>query len=142
MRRLGIAVSAGPDHPPTLSTAPWSRSAAAAGLRASGAWTAFDAWRQGRGPHESLDLAVTASRYHIMPPALPRELPPLLAYGPEDQIRRVQAGGRVSQGHQVRLPKALRGQSVAFRPTAIDGRWAIASSRTDELDAVDLRPPA
>ena len=110
-----------------------------------GVWqTAFDAWRHEYNhvrPHESLDLAVPASRYHVSPRPYPTELPPL-PYGPEDQVRRVQAGGRVSfQGRQFRLPKALRGQSVALRPTAIDGRWTIRFL-TDDLGFVDLREPA
>ena len=152
LRRLGIAVShSRPYHPQTLGKDERFHGTLERDLGRQpprpdlGAWqTAFDAWRHEYNqvrPHESLDLAVPASRYHISPRPYPRELPPL-PYGPEDQIRRVQAGGRVSfQGHQVRLPKALRGQSVAFRPTAIDGRWAI-HFLTDELDAVDLRPPA
>ncbi len=152
VRRLGIAVShSRPYHPQTLGKDERFHGTLERDLGRQpprpdlGAWqTAFDAWRHEYNqvrPHESLDLAVPASRYHISPRPYPRELPPL-PYGPEDQIRRVQAGGRVSfQGHQVRLPKALRGQSVAFRPTAIDGRWAI-HFLTDELDAVDLRPPA
>ena len=65
-----------------------------------------------------------------------------MPYGPEDQIRRVQAGGWVSfQGHQLRLSKALRRQPVAFHPTAIDGRWTI-HFLTDYVDTVDLRNPA
>ena len=82
-----------------------------------------------------------ASRYHVSPRPYPAELPPL-PYGPEDHIRRVQAGGWVSfQGHELRLPRALRRQSLAFRPTAIDGRWTI-HFLTDDLDVVDLRNPA
>ena len=110
-----------------------------------GAWqTACDAWRHeynhGR-PHESLELAVPASRDHVSLRPYPAQLPPL-PYGPEDQIRRVQAGGWVSfQGRHFRLAKALRGQPVAFRPTAIDGCWAI-HFLTDDLRVVDLRDPA
>ena len=83
------------------------------------------------------------------PPAL-RALPsthalraPLaLPYGPDDQVRKVQAGGLVSfQGRHLRVPKALRGQAVAFRPTATDGSWAIRFL-TDDLRTLDPREPA
>lgn len=65
-----------------------------------------------------------------------------MVYGAADQVRRVQAGGWVSfQGRHLRLPKALRGQSVAFRPTATDGCWAI-HFLTDDLGTLDLRESA
>ncbi len=109
------------------------------------AWQAtFDAWRHEYNhvrPHESLELAVPASRYQVSPRPYPAQRPPV-PYGPEDQVRRVQAGGWVSfQGHHLRLPKALRGQPVAFRPTATDGCWAIRFL-TDDLGTLDLRAPA
>ena len=107
-----------------------------------GAWqTAFDAWRHEYNhvrPHESLALAVPATRYHVSPRPYPAQLPPL-PYGPDDQVRRVQAGGWVSfQGREFRLPKALRGQPVALRPTATDGCWAIRFL-SDDLGTLDLR---
>ena len=92
-------------------------------------------------PHEALALAVPASRYHVSPRPYPAQLPPL-PYGLDDQVRKVQAGGWVSfQGRHLRLPKALRGQAVAFRPTATDGCWAIRFL-TDDLGTLDLREPA
>ena len=57
-------------------------------------------------------------------------------------MRKVQAGGWVSfQGRHLRLPKALRGQAVAFRPTSTDGSWTIRFL-TDDLGTLDLREPA
>ncbi len=68
--------------------------------------------------------------------------PLALPYGPDDQVRKVQAGGWVSfQGRHLRVPKALRGQAVAFRPTATDGSWAIRFL-TDDLRTLDPREPA
>ena len=92
-------------------------------------------------PHEALALAVPASRYHVSPRPYPAQLPPL-PYGPADQVRKVQAGGWGSfQGRQLRLPKASRGQAVAFRPTSTDDCRAIRVL-TDDLGTLDLREPA
>ena len=55
--------------------------------------------------------------------------------------RQVQAGGRAScQGRRLRLPKAVRGQSVPFRPTPTDGRWA-NRYLTDDLGTLVPREP-
>ena len=145
LRRLGIAVShSRPYRPQTLGKDERFHGTLERDLGRQPPRPDLDAWRHEYNqvrPHESLDLAVPASRYHVSPRPYPTELPPL-PYRPEDQIRRVQAGGRVSfQGRPIRLPKALRGQPVAFRPTAIDGRWTI-HFLTGELAVVDLRTPA
>jgi hypothetical protein len=42
------------------------------------------------------------------------------------------------QGRLLRLPKALRGQAVAFRPTATDGCWDVVFM-TERLRTLDLR---
>ena len=151
LRRLDIAVShSRPYHPQTLGKDERFHGTLQRDLGRQpprpdlASWqTAFDAWRHEYNqvrPHESLALAVPASRYHVSPRPYPNQLPPL-PYGSDDQVRRVQAGGWVSfQGHQLRLPKALRGQSVAFRPTATDGCWAIRFL-TDDLGTLDLREP-
>jgi len=92
-------------------------------------------------PHEALALTVPASRYHVSPRPYPAELPPR-PYGPDDQRRRVDEGGRVSfQGRRLRVPKGLRGELVAVRPTATDGCWAI-HFLTDDLGTLDLRESA
>ena len=91
-------------------------------------------------PHEALALAVPARRYHLSARPYPAQLPPL-PYAPDDQDRKVQAGGWVSfEGRHLRLPKALRGQSVAFRSTPTDGCWAIRFL-TDDQGTLDLREP-
>ncbi|MDE0002051.1 MAG: integrase core domain-containing protein, partial [Rhodospirillaceae bacterium] len=152
LRRLGIAIShSRPYHPQTLGKDERFHGTLERDLGRQpprpdlAAWqTTFDAWRQEYNqvrPHEALALAVPASRYHVSPRPYPAELPPL-PYGLDDQIRKVQAGGWVSfQGRQLRLPKALRGQPVAFRPTPTDGCWAIRFL-TDDLGTLDLREPA
>ena len=152
LRRLGIAVShSRPYHPQTLGKderfhgtleRDFGRQPPRPDLAA---WQAsFDAWRHEYNqvrPHEALALAVPASRYRVSPRPYPAELPPL-PYGPDDQRRRVGLGGRVSfQGRRLRVPKGLRGELVAFRPTPTDGCWTM-HFMTDHLAHVDLRKPA
>ena len=48
------------------------------------------------------------------------------------------AAGCRFRGREFRLPKALRGQPVALRPTATDGCWAIRFL-SDDLGTLDLR---
>ena len=92
-------------------------------------------------PHEALALAVPARRSHLSVRPYPAPLPPL-PYGPDAQRRRVGLGGRVSfQGRRLRVPKGLRGELVAFRPTATDGCWT-RHCMTDHVADVDLRNPA
>ena len=152
LRRLGIAVShSRPYHPQTLGKderfhgtleRDFGRQPPRPDLAA---WQAsFDAWRHEYNqvrPHEALALAVPASRYHVSPRPYPAELPPL-PYGPADHRRRVGLGGRVSfQGRRIQVPKGLRGELVAFRPTTTDGCWTV-HFMTDQLATINLRKPA
>jgi len=89
---------------------------------------AFDAWRlvyNTQRPHQALDYAVPAQRYQPSPRRWTgRFIEP--EYGPDDLVRHVQHGGWLSfRGHDVKVPKAFMGQTVAFRPTAEDGVWDI-----------------
>ncbi len=152
LRRLGVAVShSRPYHPQTLGKDERFHGTLKRELAGQppqpdlAAWqAAFAAWRHQYNhvrPHESLGLAVPASRYQISPRPYPAQLPPL-PYQPADQVRKVQQGGWVSfQGRQLRLPKALRGQPVAFRPRPTDGCWD-AIFMTDHLGSLDLRESA
>ena len=88
-------------------------------------------------PHANLAAAVPASRYRPSPRVFGD--PPPWPYGPDDQLRTVQQGGLVwFHGHRLRLPKAFRGQRVAFRPTPTDGCWAVLFM-THRLRIFDLR---
>lgn len=102
---------------------------------------AFMRWRRvynHERPHQALDLAVPASRYQ----ASRRDYAETSArfdYAPGDIVRRVQQGGRVSLfGRTIRLPKAFRGKSVAFRQTDIDGVFH-AVFRAQFIAAIDIR---
>ncbi len=97
----------------------------------------FDHYRQIYNlerPHESLDLAVPATRYRISHRPFPEVLPPI-EYASGDQVKRVRQGGHILiQGRYIRISNALIGQPVALRPTAQDGvfnvyycRYAIAT---------------
>ena len=148
LRRYGVAVShSRPYHPQTLGKDERFHGTLQRELLAQpprpdlAAWhAAFAAWRQRYNhvrPHNSLDDAVPASRYRPSPRAFAD--PPPWPYGPDDQVRKVQAAGRVDfQGHPLRLPKALRGYSVAFRPTPTDGCWDVFYM-TERLRTIDLR---
>ncbi len=89
---------------------------------------ALDHWRteyNHERPHQALGLHVPASQYWPSPRPFPEVLPPL-EYGPEDDVRKVQAQGEVHfRGRIFRVSKAFRGQRVGWRPTAEDGVWEL-----------------
>lgn len=133
--RLGVAVShSRPYHPQTLGKEErFHRTLKAEVLctplsdLATGQQR-FDRWRQvynHERPHEALGDAVPAVRYRPSGHPYPESLP-ALEYQPGDLVRRVQDKGQVSlHGRRLRLPKAFRGQQVAFQPTAKDGRYLV-----------------
>jgi len=97
-------------------------------------------WRQTYNevrPHQALSMEVPAGRYRRSVRAKPAQLP-AVEYEAADEVRKVQAGGRISyRGREWVLPKALRGQPVALRPTEQDGRVAVyfCQQRVAVLDA-------
>jgi transposase InsO family protein len=117
-----------------LSAPPFADLAAAA--------RAFERWRNvynTQRPHEALELAVPASRYQPSPRDYVETIAPF-EYAPDDIVRCVQQGGRVSLlGRAVKLPKAFRGKAVAFRPTTTDGVFDVVF-RTQMIATVDIRP--
>lgn len=76
-------------------------------------------------PHESLEMKPPISRYR--PSNRPyQEQVPAIEYGPDDQIRKVQAEGKFSfKGREFRVPKALQGNPIALRPTEVDGVFSV-----------------
>ena len=88
-------------------------------------------------PHEALELAVPASRYEPSPRDYGEKIEPF-EYAPGDIVRRVQEGGYVSlHGRAIKVPKAFRGKSVAFRPTTQDGVYDV-DYRTQMIATVDI----
>jgi transposase InsO family protein len=134
--RLGMGVSHGrPYHPQTQGkderfhrtlNAEVIRGAAFRDLAACA--SRFGRWRQvynHERPHESLGLAVPASRYRASVRAFPEVLP-ALEYGPGDQVRKVGSDGTISfRGRLWKVGEAFRGQPVGVRPCAEDGLWSI-----------------
>lgn len=88
----------------------------------------FDEFRQVYNlerPHESLGMKTPVTRYRPSERPFPEILPPI-EYGPDDHVRKVQAEGLVSfKGKVCKVSKALRGNPIAFRPTAIDGEFTV-----------------
>jgi transposase InsO family protein len=101
---------------------------------------AFDAWRHrynNHRPHDALDLAVPAERYHPSPRAFRQPVEPF-GYAPDDAIRRVDDGGRIRfKGRHLRVSKALIGKPVALRPTQSDGVFDVVF-RHVTLRSIDL----
>jgi transposase InsO family protein len=76
-------------------------------------------------PHEALGMKVPVSRYQPSERPYP-EIIPAIEYGPNDQVRKVQAEGNFSfKGKIFRVSKALRGYPIALRPTKIDGTYSV-----------------
>ena len=104
----------------------------------------LDAWRlvyNLERPHEALGLTPPVSRYRESRRNFPETLPPL-EYGPDDQVRKVYATGRINFcNRSVRVSKAFRGESVALRPTVTDGLWEVYFGQ-HRIGRVDLREPA
>lgn len=88
----------------------------------------FDQWRSlynHERPHQALGMEVPASRYQASARSFPEKLPEI-EYGPDDQVRRVQKGGRVDfKGRTFRVGKAFAGQPVGLRPTGCDGIYHV-----------------
>lgn len=145
----GIQIShARPYHPQTMGKDErFHRSLKAEVLSAptfadlAGAQRAFERWRSvynTQRPHEAIDLAVPASRYQPSPRDYVETIAPF-EYAQGDIVRRVQQGGRVSLfGRAVKIPKAFRGKTVAFRPTTHDGVFGLVF-RSQTIATIDIR---
>ena len=101
----------------------------------------FDAWREIynlKRPHEALDMAVPATRYRPSPRSFSQKLPPI-QYSPDDKVRKVQQGGKISyENKEYRICKAFCGQYVALRPTGVDGIVDVFFYN-QKIDQINLR---
>ena len=150
--KLGVQVGhSGPYHPQTLGkderfhrTLKAELLTYCQGLELPQCQPRFDAWRlvyNLERPHEALGLAVPASRYRVSPRSFPETLTPV-EYGPDVQVRKVQAEGWISfRGQDFHLGRAFRGEAVALRPTSSDGVWEVVfcSQRITKIDLKNKR---
>jgi transposase InsO family protein len=88
----------------------------------------FDQWRMlynFERPHETLGMAVPASRYQPSPRELPDPLPPI-QYNSCDIVRKVQGKGEIFfRGRVFIVSRAFAGYPVALRPTSTDGLFNV-----------------
>ena len=89
---------------------------------------AFDKWRyvyNHERPHEALDLAVPATRYHVSPREFP-EILPEIEYSGNDFVRKVQQNGIIHfKGKRYWVGRSLLELHVAVRPTLNDGVYDV-----------------
>jgi transposase InsO family protein len=99
----------------------------------------FDKWRpiyNNERPHEALGLEVPAKRYVPSQRSFP-QTPPAIEYQPQDTVRKVCGGGRISlKGIEHMIGTAFQGELVAVRPTATDGKLNVfyCHQRVAEID--------
>lgn len=150
--RLGLRVCHGrPYHPQTQGKIERLHRTIAAELTRTqrfvdlaAAQRAFDRWRHiynVERPHEALDYAVPASRYHPSPISFPESLPPI-EYGPDDLVRLVRGQGSISfQNHIFFVSRGLIGLPVAVRPSTTDGIFVVYFCH-QQVKLLDLTNPS
>lgn len=88
----------------------------------------YDRWRNiynCERPHESLQMAVPATRYQPSHREFPETLPPI-EYGAEDHVRKVEAKGTISFRNRIfKIGRGFSGYHVALRPTTTDGLYQV-----------------
>jgi hypothetical protein len=90
---------------------------------------AFDVWREVYNferPHEALNQEVPASRYQTSKRPMPDVLPEP-EYDSGEIVRTVSATkAYISfKGKMWKIPQAFRGEPLAIRPTAADGKYGV-----------------
>jgi transposase InsO family protein len=103
-------------------------------------------------PHESLGMAVPASRYQVSTRSFPEMLPPV-EYAEDVQVRKVNPVGQFSfAGRTWKVSEAFGRQPIGLRATTEDGLWDIQynghnigrldlkSAATTTVPTVDIRP--
>lgn len=105
---------------------------------------AFDAWRTLYNcdrPHEALEQQVPASRYRPSPRAMPDRLPPV-DYDLGEIVRTVPTSKDYIRfkGRLWKVPQAFRGERVAIRPLARDGKYGVFFA-AHQIATIDLTNP-
>jgi transposase InsO family protein len=105
---------------------------------------AFDIWRDiynFERPHEALALKVPADRYRPSPRPMPKTLPKI-EYDMGEIVRTVpQTKDYISfKGRLWKVPEAFRGERLAIRPRATDGRYAVCFA-SYPIATIDLTKP-
>lgn len=147
--RLGISVShSRPYHPQTLGKDERFHRTLKEDLLMRYQWEdlgqmqeKFDHWRYEYNferPHDSLDLAVPASRYQPSVRSFPEQLP-AIEYPNCLWVRKVQAKGDFYfRGQTFQTSRAFRGYPVGIRPTIIDGVFDVLFCH-EIISQIDLR---
>lgn len=101
----------------------------------------FDPWRDLYNrvrPHEALGLASPISRYRVSPRVYPEVLP-AIEYAGGETLRQVRRDGYFRwQGCYGWLGEAFAGQTIALRPSLVDGLWRVCYGR-HWIGQLDLR---
>lgn len=102
---------------------------------------AFDDWREQYNtirPHYALNQKPPASRYVVSARRYPEELP-VLEYDQGETVRKVRGNGHITfKNHQLFVGEGLVGESVAIRPTDIDGLLSVVFCDR-QVGEIDLR---
>lgn len=106
---------------------------------------AFDRWLEVynfQRPHQALDQNVPASRYRPSLRPMPRRVPEV-QYDEHEIVRTVPSTkDYISfKGRFWKVPRALRGERVAIRPSDADGSYGIFFA-SHQIASIDLRQPA
>ncbi len=102
----------------------------------------LEAWRgvyNTQRPHEALGLKTPIERYASSLRPYRGVIEPF-AYGPDDQLRRVDDGRISFAARRIRVPKAFSGKTIALRPTQADGQYDLVF-RTTIITTIDLSRP-
>lgn len=102
---------------------------------------ALDIWREEYNlirPHEALGQRPPITRFAPSGRPFPEVLPPI-QYDEGDHVRKVQSCGRISfQRHHIFVGEGLSGESVAIRPTEMDGVFKVVFCKR-EVTRFNLR---
>lgn len=101
----------------------------------------FDEWQyvyNYERPHQAIGMKVPGERYQMSKREFPTDLF-MPEYGPDDEVRKVQKGGRIDfKGKTYKVGKGFEGMHVAVRPTVKDGIFDVVCIR-QKIKTIDVR---